>query len=466
MKLKHILCCGLISLAMTTVASGQEVMTLDKCREIALNNNKNIAIAERNKDKAEYTEKVYRVNYLPKLSASGTYLYTNSKMNKTLQGAYLPTYVPDPSTGELVPNILAMGPDGNPIFKEYAYFPDMELSLKVSGTWMAGLRAEQPIYAGGKITSAYKMSQIGSKIARLNQDLTHAELIVKTDEAYWTYVQTNELVKLAQSYKKVVNELLRDVKNAEEVGLKHRNDVLKVQVKVNEAELQLQQAENGLRLSRKNLCYVMGLPLDSNITLPESLDEPMPVGIDRSMGYTNRPEYAMLEEQIKLKEQEVKLTRSDYLPQVGVMANYGYTRGVKLNGDNLFDRASFSAIASISVPLFQWGEGRNKIRAAKAERDIMQLQRDDIGEQMELELTKALDKCDESALEVLLTTRSLEQAEENMTISKDQYSIGMETLANHLESQTVWQRAWADHINAKTQQRLNLTYYLKAAGKL
>ena len=444
----------------------QQVMTLEMCRELALENNKAIAIAAQNKAKADYTQKSYRSNFLPKLSASGTYFYSNVVMNKTLEGNYLPTFVPDPATGQLTPNILTVQPDGTPIFREYAYFPDMELTLKLSGTWMAGLSAEQPLYTGGKITSAYKMSQIGSEIAGLNQELTQAEMIVKIDEAYWTYVQTNELTKLALSYQKVVTELLQNVQNAQEVGLRHRNDVLKVQVKVNEAELQVRQAENGVQLLRKNLCRLMGIPLDSEVILPESFDDYSPALPDRLNGYTDRPEYAMLEKQIALKEQQVKLVQSDFLPKAGVMANYGYLNGLRLNNEKLVDRASFYAIASVNIPIFQWGEGRNKIRAAKTERDVFQLQRDDISEQMELELAKAVDKCDESVLEVQLTIRALEQAQENMKVSGDQYNVGMESLADYLEAQTVWQRAWTEHINAKTRQRLYHTYYLKAAGLL
>lgn len=448
-------------------------MTLDQCRELALENNKAISIASRNKEKAEYTLKAYKANYFPKISASGNYLYSNTKLNTRFEGGYLPTYVPDPATGQLVPNILhgpdgnpVMGSDGNPIFNQYALFPGLDILMKLKNTWMAGLRAEQPIYMGGKITSAYRMAQIGNKIAGLNEQLSRAEIIVKADEAYWTYAKTRELVNLAESYQRVVKELMRDVQNAQEVGMKHQNDVLKVQVKVNEAELQLRQAENGHRLARKNLCYVIGFPLDSEISLPESFDESIALENRYLSDYTSRPEYAMLEQQMQLKEQEINLTRSDFLPQVGVAANYGYINGMELNGNKLLDGASFSAMVSVNIPLFQWSEGRNKIRAAETERAIVQLQRDDIAQQMELELTQAFDKWDESILEVQLTSRSLDQAKENMRVSEDRYKTGMETLADYLEAQTTWQRAWKDHVDAVTRSWLNQTYYLKAAGKL
>lgn len=444
----------------------QETMTLEECRKLALENNKSTVIAARNKEKAELTKKAYRANYLPKISASGNYLYSNSVTSKSIAGGFLPTFVPDPATGQLVPNILAMEPDGSPIFKEYAFFPDMDFTLKLGGIFRTGIGAEQPVYTGGKITSAYKMSQIGSEIANLNQELTRTEIIVKTDEAYWMYVQANEMLKLASSYRTVLMELLRNVQDAEELGLKHKNDVLKVQVKVNEAELQIRQAENGIKLSRKNLCHIMGIPLDSEVALPESFNEPFLVSPDCLGTYTNRPEYGILEKQIQLKEQQVKLVKSDFLPKSGIRADYGYTNGVKLNGDKLFDNTSFLAIATVSIPIFQWGEGYNKVRVAQAERDMSRLQRDEITEKMELELTRAFDKCDESILEVELTALSLEQAHENMRISGYQYEEGMETLADYLEAQTVWQRAYLENINAKNRQRLNQTYYLKAAGIL
>lgn len=447
-------------------AYAQEAMTLEKCREMALEHNKLMAIATHNKEKADFTQKSFKANYLPKFSATGNYLYTNVDMSKTISGNYLPTFVPDPATGQLVPNIAAVNPDGSYIFKEYAYFPDMNLSLKLSGTWMAGITAEQPIFTGGKINAAYNMSKIGSKMAELNRNLTRVEVIVNTDEAYWLYVQANEMLNMAMAYEKVIDELLANVQAAEEVGLKHKNDVMKVRVKMNEAQLQVRRAENGVRLSRKNLCHIIGIPLDSDVPLPDISAESFVVDVDPLAGFDSRPEFALLDKKTELLSQQVKLAQSDFLPQVGVMANYGYVNGVKFNDERLFDNASFSALANVSIPLFHWGEGRNKVRVAKVERDIAVLERDDMGEKMQLDLARSIDRCEESQLEVALTKLSLTQAEDNVNLSRDRYEKGLETLADYLEAQAVWQQAWTENIVAKNRQRLNQTYYLKAAGRL
>lgn len=52
-------------------------------------------------------------------------------------------------------------------------------------------------------------------------------------------------------------------------GVSTRADKLKVDVKVNEAEMTLTQAENGLSLSRMLLCQLCGLPAESEITLAD-----------------------------------------------------------------------------------------------------------------------------------------------------------------------------------------------------
>ncbi|MDR1331597.1 MAG: TolC family protein, partial [Tannerella sp.] len=205
MNTRHLFIAAILS-AMCGLAGAQEVMTLEKCRETALENNKSGAIAALNSDKAAYTRSAYRANYFPKISASGNYLYSNLRLGTKIPEAYLPTFVPNPATGGLSPNIVTgpdgkpvVGADGNPVFKEYAFFPGMDFSLRMKSLWMAGVSAEQPIYTGGKITSAYRMARIGDEIAGLNRQLSRAEIIVKTDEAYWTCIRTNELVKLALS---------------------------------------------------------------------------------------------------------------------------------------------------------------------------------------------------------------------------------------------------------------------------
>ncbi len=288
---------------------------------------------------------------------------------------------------------------------------------------------------------------------------------MQADEAYWSYVRVLELKKVAESYKEMLARLATEVENAYKEGMVPRNDLLRVEVKQNEVELQLLKADNGVRLARMNLCHVVGLPLISEVTAVERpgvfQDEALPLP-----DLSSRPEVKLLMRQVDLKDQQVKLVRSEFLPQVGIGGNFAYANGLKLNDSKLLDHAAFSAVVSVQVPIFHWGEGKNRVRSAMAEKRVAQLQQEELTGKMELEVQQALQAYQESVAAVELTNRSLSQAEENLRESRDRYDAGMETLSNLLEAQAMWQKAKAELVEAGCNAQLATTRYLKAAGKL
>lgn len=458
MKSQYIYICLLCCLPL--IVNGQQPLSLGECRNMALQNNKQIGVATATLEKASYDVKTYRSNFLPKLSATGFGYYSNSTIDMAVK-------VPDISLFDFGFLSEYLPSEWIHSLTELTTFsiPDIGLNLKTNNAYLASINLQQPVFMGGKIVSAYKMSKIGKEMADLNINMTESEVIAKTDEAYWLHIRTLELQKSAVKYKEVVEELYRNVQGAKEVGMLPQNDVLKVQVKMDEADLQLRQTENGTRLSRMNLCQIMGLPSDSSIVLSVSLDE-HEISIDQSAGIYSRPEYNLLSKQIELKDQEIKLVRSDFLPNIGISGGYNYMYGIKLNEELLFNNGSFSGIFTVNIPIFHWGEGRNKIKSATLEKQMAEIQRDEMAEMMNLELAKAFNEYDEAGLKVKLMERTLTQADENLRRSRDHYEEGMATLAEYLEAQTIWQKASTDYINAKAALNLSKTYYLKAAGKL
>lgn len=104
-------------------------------------------------------------------------------------------------------------------------------------------------------------------MAQMNETLTATTVILKTDQAYAQVVKAKEIKKVADMYNTVLTELHKNVASAHKHGLKPQNDVLKVQVKLNESELNIRKAENALRLATMNLCHLIGKPLNTDIAV-------------------------------------------------------------------------------------------------------------------------------------------------------------------------------------------------------
>lgn len=433
--------------------SAQEMLSLEQCRAMALKYNKEMAASVRQTESALYTVKSYKGNFFPNFTASGTGIYSTADGGYSSGGGNLPVFLPDAS-GQLLPN------------GGFAYFPGIDLNYKVGTIYMGGVQVEQPLYMGGKISAAYKMSVLGKEMAQMNETLTANTVILKTDQAYALVVKAKEMKIVADTYNAMLMELHKNVKSAHAHGLKSQNDVLKVQVKLNESELNIRKAENALRLATMNLCHLIGKPLDTAISVSDDFPDMEQRIETQTTNITARPEYTILNKQVAIAQQQVKLNRSELLPKVGIKGSYDYIHGFELNDQTLLDKGSFSVFLNVSIPLFHFGERSNKVRAAKAKLEQSRLEQENMNEQMLLELTQAVNNLDEARLEYELSNRSLEQAEENMKVSKSQYEVGLETLSDHLEAQTLWQQAYETKVDAHFQFYLKYIGYLKASGTL
>jgi outer membrane protein TolC len=357
--------------------AGQETMTLQQCREMALRKNENLKVAGKQLEKAEMQKAIARTYRLPNFSATGMGIYQNKDFEMEL---ILPTQKPNLLTGELEPNLLidpstgfpVVGPDGNPVFNMYAWLP---LNVSLSGAYVAGITMEQPVYAGGKISAGNKMADLGIEMAGENLTMQQLNTLEEADKAYWTYISVSENVWLARQSVNMLEEIVQKARNAHEVGMANRNDLLKAQVEYNSARLDLQKAQNGLELSRMELCRVTGLPFETGIT---ALDTIIPVNIssERIMGneqVEQRPEYRLMQKNITLQEQNIRLVKADFMPVAGIQAGYNHIGGIGFSGTD-FSNTSLNVLASVKIPLFHWGEGLKKVNAAKIDKEISLLE--------------------------------------------------------------------------------------------
>ena len=302
-----LLVCGL-SMSSSLMA---ETISIELCREQALQHNKDRQQAALTTRQAEYTQRATHALFFPDFSLMGLGIYDTGKGNQLLDF----TPVVGPALSGLGTWAASMGMQ----LPEMS-IPNYELDYKFGFLFTGGVLMKQPVYMGGKIRAGYSMAKTAVAMARVNERLTDAQVIQQADEAYAQVVKAEQLVKVAQSYQRLLEELDRNVESAIRHGLKMQNDRTKVQVKINEVELNLRRAENGVRLAKMNLCHIIGRPLDESLQVdgiyPEVDDAQTLQGYDISA----RPELALLDYKTELATQELKVIRSELLPQVALLA--------------------------------------------------------------------------------------------------------------------------------------------------
>lgn len=447
----------------------QPELSLQACREMALKQNENLKMADKTLEKAQAEKAAARSWYLPSVSGSATVLYLQKDISEEM---YLPTYTPNLATGELEPNLyihpdLGMpvtGADGNPVFNMYAYMP-VELSLK--GAYLAGINVEQALFAGGKIKAANQMAKLGETMAQTNKELVQLNTVLAVDQSYWLFVSVSEKVKLARLATELLDSLVQRVYNSYLTGMVQYNELLKVQVQYNQAALDLQKANSGLALPRMALCRMLGLPLNTPIVATDTsiLCTLELIGQMGNEDVSQLPEYELLDKQVKLNEEQIKIARADFLPTVGLSAGYSRIGGVEFSGTEIANN-NLSLIGSLKIPIFHWGEGKNKIASAKIDRDIKELELQKNKQLLQLQIEQTKLNLQDAYLRIEIAEKALEQADENLRLSKNNYAAGAELMTDLLLAQTHWQQAHSQLIEAKTDFKFKETQYLKAIGRM
>ncbi len=463
----------LFGLLFSVTAAAQVELDQQKCRKMALDYSRQLKISKNHHQQAILSQKIAKAQHLPKLSVSGFYFYKPDPLEYSLEGGNLPTYIPD-QNGEMQPNIQinpntgqpVMRPDGNPVFNMYARMPDMNLNIGLEGVTSTGVQLEQPVYMGGKIRAANKLAETGIEMSKTQTDLKTSEVIVEVDAACFQFLAVREKEKAANDYKVLLDSLMASLDAGNQEGMATRNELLKVQVKRNEAILMKQKANSAFQLAQMNLCRLIGLPLETELRFSEvdSMEIPDLVP-DKRNNPSARPEYQLLDNAITAQRHEEKIAKAGMLPQIGISAGYSYLGGLELNGTGT-DEMAFSALASVKIPVFKWFEEQNRLSKAKLQTEVAKMQLEETEKLLQLEIARARFNLQESLTRMDLTEKSLEQAGENLETSQSLFDEGMEPLVDLLEAQTQWQEARSEHIDAITTAKLMHTKYLKATGQL
>jgi outer membrane protein TolC len=153
------------------------------------------------------------------------------------------------------------------------------------------------------------------------------------------------------------------------------------------------------------------------------------------------------------------------LPTLGLSAGYFYFGGMKISNTD-FDDGYEMILAGLKIPIFQWGQGKNKVNSAKATKEIKELELEKNRKLLELQIEQAKLNLQDALLRISISEKALEQANENLRISNDNYELGFETISDFLMARLDWQKTYSDLIDAKTDFKIKKTTYLKVTGRL
>ena len=420
-----LLFCTFVFLSLPVLA--QQSTLLEKYRTMALDYNHDLKAAEKNIAASMEVEKSARADLKPKLSGAASFQYTGNPMELTLD------------------------------------IPSIGLSKTVEGknlNYGGSLSILQPVYTGGRVLESIRMAQhqqalVGNQAKALNDAVCY-----QTDIQYWSAVARQEIVDVAEDFRNSIAALVKTIKERVEVGLVDPQDLLMAEVKLNEAEYQLLQAQSNFETGRMALNSMIGVRLKQ----PTELDAQIPIVVvsdslwlSTGMG---RPEIQMAYDKIRIAESTKKLNDSQFKPQfyVGVEGSYsspGYNFKKDLD-------PNYAVYAKVSVPIFEWGKRRSEKRVSSFRIGMAEDNLNKVVDRVELEVSVARKALSQAIERVRLSESSLAKAEENEAKAVERYNEGKVSVVEVIDAQPYRQTSQVNYVQAKAAAQGHYSELIKA----
>lgn len=448
--------------ALTCIAApAQELrLTLEECREMALQNNSSAVGAALDLEAARYQKQEAFAEYFPRVSAMGfgfwafdplleigvKDIFGNNDFSNNLQGlidSYAPMYG----------------------------LPTSYTTL--SRGYLAGVSVMQPIFAGGRIVNGNRLAALGVEAAGLQQEVQRRSTSDEIEGYWWQVVSLQEKRELLAGSKEFVDTLFRDVTAAYEAGLVTEDELLQVKLARNELLSNEVQLDNGLKLAKMNLLNSIGQsytvisanaseerPYIDSIVLADEEGLPGPPEayyVDEESIAASMEETRLLELQVEAAELQKKMALGEALPQLAVGATYGY---YDFTGKGDFNGLAF---ATVQIPISDWGKTSAKMKRLQTQVDKAASQRDYLQSQIILRVRQSWVELNSAWSQYQLALDSEAAAEASFGRVERNYEAGMVTAAELLQSQTSLRQASDKRADALNSYRQALRKWLELA---
>lgn len=420
-----------------------QTLTLDTCKVLAMRNNAAVRNAALDVEAAREVKKQAFTKYFPNVSAMAGGYYAAKPLVE-----YGIDDIENANARQWLHNLYyeygaAMG------------LPD-HISLCENGV-MAGATVVQPVYMGGQIVNGNKLAKVGIEAAELQERLTEDQILQQVEEYYWLIISLKEKMKTLQQAKVFLDTLERDVTTAADAGLVSKNDPLKVKLKGYEVYANIEKVRNGIFLASDALCQLIGLGMQNNLTLTDTIGEISEWQVrwkDPYSAVQGRKEARLLDLKVNAEELKKKMALGESLPHLTVGGTASY-------GNLVFDHYSANALAfaTLQVPLTGWWESSHKLKQHDILIQKAENERADLIQKMYLEVKQAWNNVDDAYNQYELSELALQDAEANLKDVKADYDAGLVPVSELLEAQTLLLQAQTQRTDALIDLKIKTERY-------
>lgn len=419
-----------------------KTLTLKDAVNYALENKADAKKSRLEIENSEYKIQEIRSRALPQISANGSLTYNPILQTNVIDGA-------------------AFGAPGTTI----------QASFGQKWTSGAGVSLSQALFDQSVFTGL-RAANSTREFYQINNQLTEEQVIERVANNYYSvYVQRERLTLLDSNYVNT-SKVRNIVKGQFDNGLAKKTDLDRIIVKMSNIDTERQQVKNQIELQENALKFYMGMPIETQFTIPQTEFEITPEAFTEAPNTANRTEYLLLKKQEELLEFQKTAIKAEYYPTLSLVAGYNYIgQGPEVPlfakpADGVY-WSDYSAIGlNLRVPIFNGFGTRSRVRQADV--DIRSLQEDIKDTQLALDLDyrNAKAQIENNYVTIINQKENMRLAQEILKNTNNNYLQGLASLTDLLDAQNASLEAQNNYTRAILNYKIAEVALIKSKGQL
>lgn len=426
------------SLCVLVPVKAQDVLTLEECLRLGIENNLSLESSRNEIRKGEHTLSENRAKLLPQINAVAGF---NDNFNP-------PVSVTDGSAY------------GNP------YNVTKTLQYNAS----AGIQLQMPLY-NQTVYTAVDIARTMNELNRLSYEKAREDLILQISKMYYLSQNTAEQIALIKENISRLNELSNITQAFYDNGMAMEVDVKRVNINLENQRVQYDNAQSMLTQQLNLLKYVIDYPADKEIALTpvdtENTTSVSLTGLDN-----NQYELQLLQSKQKLAEQQRKMIGQGYIPSLSLTGSWmysAYTDKAKnwfhSGPSNHWYNSSGIGLA-LRIPIFDGLDKRAKMKKAKIEIENAKLSYENALKNMQTQYLNATNELMNSQRNFRKQKDNYLLAEDVYQVTTDRYREGIASMTEVLQDEMRMSEAQNNYINAHYNYQVTNLSLLKLTGQL
>lgn len=324
-------------------------------------------------------------------------------------------------------------------------------------TWDIAIQATQLVYSGGQVSAAIKIAKLTNTSSIYSLRNTIDLVILAVRQEFYELLLNRALIKVQEESVQVLQSQLKDQQNRFAAGTVPQFNVLQAEVALANQIPLLIKAKNQYLISQFTLAKTMGIQYNiwhpgksavqviGDLTVNErSVDDQMAIEASKE----RRPSLQVQRQNILIQLQQIKVALAGYQPQISVSGGWKIRNSFQTSAlDDTVNGWFFGASGDWAI--FDGLQTYGNVKTARANLETAKTNYDEAVLQVELEVQRSIADMREAWQTILSQTKSVEQANEALRLSRERLDAGAGTQLDVLNAQLALAQARTNELQAQ-----------------